>query len=54
MLNKMEGNKNEETLSHDWLQQLGILGNAVKTTCHDEGEEEREEGAERRTAVQVC
>lgn len=44
MLNKMEENKNEETLSHDWLQQHGILGNVVKTKSHDEGGEEREEG----------
>lgn len=42
MLNKMEENKNEETLSHERLQQHGILVYVVQAKSHGEGWEERE------------
>lgn len=37
MLNKMEENKNEETLSHERLQQHGILVYVVQAKSHGEG-----------------
>ena len=54
MLTKMEENKNEEMLSHDWLQQQGILVNVVEAASHEGGREADSYSGEEMHLKLVC